>query len=207
MQGCKWDVSTLWTKCVIMVVFCFWCTGFGAVAWGDIISGCTYGEWVTKVWTFSCLIEYAVTVMLSSIFESRVVLKYYELKPLAKMLIIHWREPILFSILRFCVKFSLFWLWLLRVMNLQCSTSKDCGSGTFKYGKYPAYLAILTPSSPEGINIIVLSLMQLWISLYNWKWSLTFFYVWLIIFYNFFLTGTWTRKPISRNRLKNLMLL
>ncbi|KAG5106739.1 hypothetical protein JHK82_043709 [Glycine max] len=24
------------------------------------------------------------------------------------------------------------------------------GSGTFKYGKYPAYLAILTPSSPEG---------------------------------------------------------
>lgn len=106
MLGCKWDVSSLWTKCVIMVVFCFWCTGFGEVAWGDIISGCTYGEWVTKVWTFSCLIEYAVTVMLSSIFESRVVLKHYELKPLAKMLIIHWREPILFSILRFCVKFS-----------------------------------------------------------------------------------------------------
>lgn len=68
-------------------------------------------------------------------FESRVPVKYYELKPLAKLLIIHfedvvwmprhWREPILFSILRFCVKFSLFWLWLLRVMNLQCSTSKD----------------------------------------------------------------------------------
>lgn len=78
-------------------------------------------------------------------FESRVPVKYYELKPLAKLLIIHfedvvwmprhWREPILFSILRFCVKFSLFWLWLLRVMNLQCSTSKDRGSGTFKYGK------------------------------------------------------------------------
>lgn len=49
-------------------------------------------------------------------FESRVPVKYYELKPLAKLLIIHfedvvwmprhWREPILFSILRFCVKFS-----------------------------------------------------------------------------------------------------
>jgi len=179
MLGCKWDVSSLWTKCVIMVVFCFWCTGFGEVAWGDIISGCTYGEWVTKVWTFSCLIEYAVTVMLSSIFESRVVLKHYELKPLAKMLIIHWREPILFSILRFCVKFSEWcgicfdyygWcgLWICSVPHLKT------GSGTFKYGKYPAYLAILTPSSPEGINIIALSLMQLWISLYNWKWSLTF---------------------------------
>lgn len=129
----------------MMVIFCFCCTGFGAVAWGDIISWRTHGKWVAKVWTFSCLIEYAVTVMLSSIFESRVVLKYYELKPLAKLLIIHfedvvwmprhWREPILFSILRFCVKFSLFWLWLLRVMNLQCSTSKDRGSGTFKYGK------------------------------------------------------------------------